>query len=212
MSAANGAGTAFDGPRASSRTVGSGGHRPPACVHAGDARAPLRLLHDLRPGRQPSRLGRLPGQPRGRIRAQPGPQLRTRATPVNFKLTLTPATATNPVGTPHTVTATLTDTAGTPIAGAPISFAVTGVNTQPGQRYDERERPGDLHLHRHEHRAGSDRRLLRRRQRSAVRGDRLRNQGLDAGLRPQHHQDRTRERRRRRTDQLHLDRHERRPE
>ena len=55
------------------------------------------------------------------------------ATPVNFKLTLTPATATNPVGTSHTVTATLTDTAGTPIAGAPISFAVSGVNTpSPG--------------------------------------------------------------------------------
>ena len=55
------------------------------------------------------------------------------ATPVNFKLTLTPATATNPVGTSHTVTATLTDTAGTPIAGAPISFTVTGVNTpSPG--------------------------------------------------------------------------------
>jgi uncharacterized repeat protein (TIGR01451 family) len=55
------------------------------------------------------------------------------ATPVNFKLSLTPATATNPVGTPHTVTATLTDTGGTPIANAPISFTVTGVNApSPG--------------------------------------------------------------------------------
>ena len=37
----------------------------------------LGLLLDLRPGRQPVRLGRLPRQPRGWIRAQPGRQLRT---------------------------------------------------------------------------------------------------------------------------------------
>ncbi len=54
------------------------------------------------------------------------------ATPVNFKLDVTPATATNPTGTPHTVTATLTDTAGTPIANAPISFTVAGVNPDTG--------------------------------------------------------------------------------
>lgn len=54
------------------------------------------------------------------------------ATPVNFKLSLTPATATNPTGTSHTVTATLTDAAGTPISGATLSFTVTGANSPTG--------------------------------------------------------------------------------
>ena len=47
------------------------------------------------------------------------------ATPVNYKLTLAPATATNPVGTPHTVTATLT---GPSVADKTVSFTVTGAN------------------------------------------------------------------------------------
>lgn len=50
------------------------------------------------------------------------------ANPVNFNLDLTPQTATNPVGTSHTVTATLTDSAGAPIGGAPIEFTVAGAN------------------------------------------------------------------------------------
>lgn len=50
-----------------------------------------------------------------------------------FSLTLTPASATNPTGTPHTVTATLTDTAaGAPVAGATLGFTVTGANTTSG--------------------------------------------------------------------------------
>jgi uncharacterized repeat protein (TIGR01451 family) len=45
---------------------------------------------------------------------------------------LTPATDTNPIGTPHTVTATLTDAAGMPVPSAPLSFLVTGVNPGTG--------------------------------------------------------------------------------
>jgi Big-like domain-containing protein len=46
-------------------------------------------------------------------------------------LTLSPKTATNPTGTPHTVTAELKSSAGTPVPGASIVFEVTGVNPQP---------------------------------------------------------------------------------
>lgn len=40
-------------------------------------------------------------------------------------ITLTPATATNPVGTSHTVTATVLDPTGSPVAGVTVTFAVT---------------------------------------------------------------------------------------
>lgn len=43
-------------------------------------------------------------------------------------ISLTPATATNPVGTPHTVTATVTDSAGNPRANVLVTFTVTGAN------------------------------------------------------------------------------------
>jgi hypothetical protein len=54
------------------------------------------------------------------------------ATPVTASLELTPATATNPVGTEHTVTATLVNGTGTPINGATIGFTVAGVNPTTG--------------------------------------------------------------------------------
>jgi uncharacterized protein (DUF2141 family) len=41
-------------------------------------------------------------------------------------LVLTPATATNPVGTMHTVTATVTDAFGNPVSGVTVYFTVTG--------------------------------------------------------------------------------------
>ena len=62
------------------------------------------------------------------------------ATPVNFGLDLTPATATSPTGTPHTVTATLTDSAGAPIGNAPIAFTVAGAN--PGTGTDTTDEGG----------------------------------------------------------------------
>jgi hypothetical protein len=46
-------------------------------------------------------------------------------------VTVTPATATNPVGQQHCVTATVTDQFGNPVAGAPVTFSVTGANPQP---------------------------------------------------------------------------------
>ena len=51
--------------------------------------------------------------------------------PSTFDLDLTPATATNPVDTEHTVTATLTDN-GSPVDAAPIGFTVDGVNPTTG--------------------------------------------------------------------------------
>jgi hypothetical protein len=45
---------------------------------------------------------------------------------------LDPANAVNNVGTPHTVTATLTETDGTPVAGEEVDFAVTGTHSDTG--------------------------------------------------------------------------------
>jgi hypothetical protein len=47
-------------------------------------------------------------------------------------LSLTPATDTNPVGTQHTVTATVRDAAGNPVPGVTVRFSVTGANTASG--------------------------------------------------------------------------------
>jgi Big-like domain-containing protein len=47
-------------------------------------------------------------------------------------LTLTPATATNPVGTSHTVTATVKDAFGNPTPGITVRFKVTGSVTPSG--------------------------------------------------------------------------------
>jgi hypothetical protein len=54
-----------------------------------------------------------------------------KGTCVVFKLGLTPATATNFTGTSHTVTATLTAN-GSPLAGLPILFSVSGANSASG--------------------------------------------------------------------------------
>jgi uncharacterized repeat protein (TIGR01451 family) len=54
------------------------------------------------------------------------------ATPVTASMDLTPATATNPVNTSHTVTATLVDGEGAAISGATIGFTVAGVNPTTG--------------------------------------------------------------------------------
>jgi hypothetical protein len=43
-------------------------------------------------------------------------------------LSLSPTTATNPVGTPHTVTATVTKPDGSPAGGVHVTFVVTGAN------------------------------------------------------------------------------------
>ena len=61
----------------------------------------------------------------------PAQQCKPGAAPKNFNLTLGPPTATNNTGTPHVVTATLTED-GQPKAGAVISFTVTGPNPTTG--------------------------------------------------------------------------------
>ena len=48
------------------------------------------------------------------------------------KLTLTPESATNRVGTSHTVTADVKDSAGRPVPGSRIAFVVTGANPRSG--------------------------------------------------------------------------------
>jgi hypothetical protein len=62
----------------------------------------------------------------------PGVNCAPGAQPVSFQMTLEPASAENPVGTPHTVTATLTDENGDPVVGATVQFEVTGANTAAG--------------------------------------------------------------------------------
>jgi Big-like domain-containing protein len=47
-------------------------------------------------------------------------------------LTLDPATATNPAGTQHCVTATVNDSAGAPVPGVTVQFSVSGSNTASG--------------------------------------------------------------------------------
>ena len=64
--------------------------------------------------------------PNPAVNCVPGAQL------VSYQMALTPATATNEVGTSHTVTAALEDSAGDPVAGASVSFVVTGVNPTSG--------------------------------------------------------------------------------
>jgi Bacterial Ig-like domain (group 1) len=49
-----------------------------------------------------------------------------------YSMTLTPATDTNTVGTPHTVTATVQDFGGRPVSGVTVRFSVTGSNTTSG--------------------------------------------------------------------------------
>ena len=54
------------------------------------------------------------------------------ATPVNFKLSVSPASATNPIGTPHIVRAHLSDADGNNIPDAPVNFIVAGANPTTG--------------------------------------------------------------------------------
>jgi hypothetical protein len=58
----------------------------------------------------------------------PGVNCAQGATPVTYALDLEPPAASNQVGTPHSVTATLTDQNGDPVADAPVQFTVTGAN------------------------------------------------------------------------------------
>jgi hypothetical protein len=141
MSAANGAGTAYDG----STTYAANGLNPPnGNGPAGGATVLLHASHQVTPGAHSLFLSLFDQGdnildsavfldnlvvgfvPNPAVNCVPGAQ------PVNYKLTLTPATDSNPTFTPHTVTATLTDTSGHPIGSAPVEFTVTGPNATTG--------------------------------------------------------------------------------
>ena len=141
MSAANGAGTAFNG----GTTYSADGFSPPnGDGPAGGATVLLHASHQVTPGAHTLYLSLFDQGdqildsavfldnlvvgfvPNPAANCVPGAQ------PVNFKLGLTPATATNFTGEPHTVTATLTDTSNNPVASAPVQFTVTGPNATTG--------------------------------------------------------------------------------
>lgn len=63
----------------------------------------------------------------------PNAQCQAGAQEHTYNMTLTPASATNPVGSQHTVTATVTDaTSGDPVSGGTVHFQVSGANTASG--------------------------------------------------------------------------------
>ena len=91
-------------------------------------------------------------------------------------ITLEPPTADNPIGTTHTLTATVTE------GGAPVANVQVGFFGQPGsvnfvllpgdQRFlhgHGRQRPGGLHLHGQQRRHGHDPRLRRHEQQPLLR-------------------------------------------
>jgi uncharacterized repeat protein (TIGR01451 family) len=128
MSAANGAGTAFDGI-----TDGNGGAT--GLLHASTqvtagAHSVYFSIFDQGDSGYDSAVF-LDNLAVGFV-ANPADNCKPGAAPVNFKLSLTPATATNPIGTQHLVTATLTDAADNPVDSALISFTVAGVNPDSG--------------------------------------------------------------------------------
>ncbi len=121
MNAANAAGTTYDGatPLLSAATpITPGSHNLYLSIfdqgdHVWDSAV---FLDNLTVGFVPNPA----------VNCVPGAQ------PVNFQMELDPANAVNPVGTNHTVTATLTDTDGTPVAGEEVDFAVTGTHSDTG--------------------------------------------------------------------------------
>jgi hypothetical protein len=121
MTAANAAGTTYDGATpllAASKQLTPGPHSLYLSIFdQGDAILDSAVFLDN------LRVGFVPNP---EVNCKPGAQL------VNFQMTLTPPSATNPVGTQHTVTATLTGATGAPVAGAAIQFQVTGANTVAG--------------------------------------------------------------------------------
>jgi hypothetical protein len=121
MTAGNAAGTTYDGatPRLSASTqVTPGAHVLYLSIFdQGDQIFDSAVfLDNLRVGFVPNPA----------VNCRPG------ATVVNFQMDLEPATAENLRGTDHTVTATLTDDEGVPVAGATVDFEVTGANPMTG--------------------------------------------------------------------------------
>jgi len=134
MSAGNGAGTAFNGTQS---------YNDNFFLPAGNAGGATGLLHgatQVRPGAHSVYFSILDQGDRRLDSATfldnlivgfvPNPSMNCvpGATPVNYKLSLSPAPATNPLGTPQTVAAHLTNADGNNVPDAPINFTVTGAN------------------------------------------------------------------------------------
>jgi Bacterial Ig-like domain (group 1) len=121
MNAANAAGTTYDGatPLLSASTqVTPGAHNLYLSIfdqgdHVYDSAT---LLDSLRIGFVPN----------PQDNCAPGAQ------PKEFSLALSPASDENPVGTQHTVTATLSDENGDPVNAASVKFTVNGANSGSG--------------------------------------------------------------------------------
>jgi hypothetical protein len=138
MSAANGAGTAFNG----TQSYNANFFAPPG--NAGGATGLLHASTQVTPGphsvyfsifdQGDHRLDSATFLDNLTVGFVPSPSVNCvpGATLVNFKLSVSPASATNPVGTTHTVTARLTDTKGNSIPSAPVDFTVTGPNSTSG--------------------------------------------------------------------------------
>jgi hypothetical protein len=138
MSAANGAGTAFNG----TQSYNDNFFLPPG--NAGGATGLLHAATQVAPGAHSvyfsifdqgdHRLDSATFLDNLTIGFVPNPSMNCvpGATPVNYRLSLSPASATNALGTPQTVGAHLTDSFGNNIADAPIDFTVTGANPTSG--------------------------------------------------------------------------------
>jgi hypothetical protein len=61
-----------------------------------------------------------------------GSEVLTVTKPAAAHLSLSPKSATNPVDSPHTVTATVTDAAGNPVANVLVQFSVSGTDIRSG--------------------------------------------------------------------------------
>jgi hypothetical protein len=138
MSAANGAGTAFNG----TQSYNDNFFLPPG--NAGGATGLLHAATQVAPGAHSiyfsifdqgdHRLDSATFLDNLTVGFVPNPSMNCvpGATPVNYRLSLSPAPATNPLGTPQTISAHLTDSDGNNIPGAPINFTVTGANPTSG--------------------------------------------------------------------------------
>ena len=121
MSLANAAGTTYDGATPllqASKQVGPGAHSLYLSIFdQGDRILDSAVFLDN------LRVGFVPDP---EVNCRPGAQ------PKEFGLTLDPASAENPTGTPHTVTATLTDENGDPVVGEDVDFEASGANAASG--------------------------------------------------------------------------------
>ena len=120
----------------------------PASVAFADASSPVTDVLFTQPGTYVLQLeatdGFLTTADRATITVDPAPSL----TGANLAVSLSAAGPLT-VGTPETLTAVLTDAQAHPIGNFLVQVTVTGANPTFGNRFDERGRCRDVHVHRH---------------------------------------------------------------